>query len=49
MKMERCEVANYSTEMFKSFSIITFKYNRTNAAINATLTILKDMNNMKVR
>lgn len=40
---ERGELSRYNKEYFQTAKVVTFKYNRTQAACNVTLVILKDL------
>ncbi|KAF2902666.1 hypothetical protein ILUMI_03519 [Ignelater luminosus] len=42
---ERVGVSKYNKEYLRSAKIVTFKYNRTQAACNGTLDLLKDLGN----
>lgn len=42
---ERVQVAKYNKEYLKSAKTVTYKYNRTQAAVNGTFEILKDLGN----
>lgn len=48
VKMERVELVSYDTKFITHPAVTTYKYNRTCPAVNATFTVIQDVNDADV-